>query len=127
MKEFKGGKQVKNICMKEATFWVRVHDFPLMAHNEYIGHLVNSALGVVEEVNLDHGEVEWREYMRIIVQLDVTKPILRKKRLNISLLEPTWLSFSYDTCWIFALVVKSWAIVLKSVSVTPYSPKSEKS
>lgn len=47
IKDFDGMQQVKNICMKEATFWVRVYDLPLMAWNAYVGREVGAALGSV--------------------------------------------------------------------------------
>lgn len=31
VKEFDGAQQVKNISLHEASFWVRIHDLPLMA------------------------------------------------------------------------------------------------
>lgn len=31
VQEFDGAQQVKNICLKYVTFWVRIHDLPLMA------------------------------------------------------------------------------------------------
>lgn len=71
--------------MNEASFWVRVHDLLLMAHNEYVGREVGGTMGTVEKVDLDYGEMEWREFMRIRVQLDITKPLLRWKKLNLGL------------------------------------------
>lgn len=67
-----------------------------MARNEYVGRCVGAALGRLEEVDVDLGEVECGEYIRIIVALDMTKPLLCRKKLNIGLLEPVWLSFSYE-------------------------------
>lgn len=58
-----------------------------MARNEYIKNLIRNALGKAKEVNVVPDEVEWGEFMQIRVNLDVTKPLLRKKKLNIGLLE----------------------------------------
>lgn len=44
--------------MNEASFWVRVHDLPLMTLDEYVGREVGSTVGIVEEVDLNYGEVE---------------------------------------------------------------------
>lgn len=65
-----------NICLREATFWVQVYDLPLMARNEYVGREVGAAMGAVKEVDVDYGEVEWGEFMRIRVTIDITKPLL---------------------------------------------------
>lgn len=57
-KDFVGEQQVKNIHMREAAFWVRIHDLPLMAQYEFVGREVGEVLGLVEEVDLEQGEVE---------------------------------------------------------------------
>lgn len=82
--------------MKDAIFWVQIHDLPLMARNEYIGREVSMALGSVEELDLDYGEVEWGEFMHIRVTIDITKPLLWCKKLNLGGHEPVWVSFSYE-------------------------------
>lgn len=41
----------------------------------------------LEEVQLPEGEIEWGEFMHIQVCIDITKPMLRCKHLNIGLTE----------------------------------------
>lgn len=67
-----------------------------MARNEYVGREVGMALGSVEEVDLDYGEVEWGEFMSIRVAMDITKPLLHHKKLNLGGHELVWVSFSYE-------------------------------
>lgn len=45
--------------MVKASLWMRDYDLSLMARNEYIGEIVGASLGSVEEVDLEHVEVEW--------------------------------------------------------------------
>lgn len=49
MREFDGEK-VKDICLKEANFWVRIHDLPLMARNEFVGKEVGKSFGEIVKV-----------------------------------------------------------------------------
>lgn len=56
-----------------------------MAQSKYIGRIVGMSLGQVEEVDVNYEEVEWGEFMRIRVSIDITKPLLRHKKLNIGL------------------------------------------
>lgn len=58
MKEFDRVHQIKNIKMVKASFWIRVYNLPLMARNEYIGGLIENAMGDMEEIDLDHSEFE---------------------------------------------------------------------
>lgn len=46
---------------------IRIYDLPLMARNVYVGNLICGALGEVFEVDLDRGEMQWGEYMRVQV------------------------------------------------------------
>lgn len=85
IKKFEGQQQVKSITINKASFWVRVFDLSLMARNEYVGNLVGSALGKVKEVDIAHKAIEWGEFMRIMVCLNITKPIRRRKMMNLGL------------------------------------------
>lgn len=67
-----------------------------MARNEYIGRITGNSLGRVEEVDLEIGEIEWGEYMLIRVNIDISKILLRCKKLNIGLSKPVWLRFFYE-------------------------------
>lgn len=96
VKEFKGQQQVKSSIMNQTSFWVRVFDLPLMARNEYTNNLVGMVLGKVEEVDIEHEAIEWGEYMRIRVCLNITKPLLRGKRMNLGLTKSIWVRFTYE-------------------------------
>lgn len=56
-----------------------------MAKNEYMGNVVGKAISRVEEVDLENGEMAWGEFMRVRVHVDVTKPLLRGKKINLGL------------------------------------------
>lgn len=58
-----------------------------MAWNEYIGGLIGNAMGKLEENDLDHDEFECGEFMCIRVSIDLTKPLLLQKKVNIGLPE----------------------------------------
>lgn len=95
VKDFVGSQQVKNIKMVEALFWIRVYNLPLSAWNEYIGRLIGNSLGKFKEIDLDNGEVEWREFMRVRVNLAITRPLLRHKKLSIRPAS-VWVYFKYE-------------------------------
>ncbi|XP_042942811.1 uncharacterized protein LOC122276999 [Carya illinoinensis] len=75
IKPFEGSMQINSIQIKHAAFWVRIHDLPLMARNSYVGNLVGNMLGEVIEVDLEKGEFEWGEYMRVRVLIDISQPL----------------------------------------------------
>lgn len=41
-------------------------------------------------------EIEYGEYIRVMIKLDLSKSLLRKKKLAIEELEPMWISFIYE-------------------------------
>lgn len=48
------------------------------------------------EVDLEAGELEWGENIRIWVNLNIRKPLVRLNKLSIKGLEPMWLIFTYE-------------------------------
>lgn len=82
--------------MEEAIFWIRIHDLPLMARNEHVGQCVGEALSRLIEVDVDVGEVEWGEFMRVRVAIYITKPLIQRKKFNIDLPKPFWLHNTYE-------------------------------
>lgn len=65
-----------------------------MARIIFTWDLIRNSLGKTIKVDLNVGEIEWGEYMRVRVTLDVTKPIIRKKRLAIEDMKVAWITFS---------------------------------
>lgn len=51
-----------------------------MAHNEYVGNLIGNSLGIVVEVDLESGEMAWGEFMLVRANINVSKPLLRRKK-----------------------------------------------
>lgn len=72
LKEVNGWQQVHKITLTTATFWVRLHDLPLMARTGVVGCLLGAKVGVVEEVDVDEDDMTWGEYLRVRVSLQVS-------------------------------------------------------
>lgn len=51
-----------------------------MSRKEYKGWLAGDPSDNIEEVDLDERGTKWGEYIRIIVELDITKPLIKKKK-----------------------------------------------
>ncbi|XP_040991016.1 uncharacterized protein LOC121238254 [Juglans microcarpa x Juglans regia] len=96
LKKMDGRLQVQQVQMTMTSFWVRFHDLPLMAMNVFVGKKLGERLGSIEEVDLEKGEVEWGEYLRVQVTFNVTEPLLRGAKLSIGGGESVWIHFSYE-------------------------------
>ncbi|XP_042972923.1 uncharacterized protein At4g02000-like [Carya illinoinensis] len=95
-KEFEGHLQAHEVSMTTADFWVRIHDLPMIACNEYVGKLIGDTLGKVIEVDVDYDDLAWGEYMRVRLALDITKPLLRRKRISLGDHREYWVRFTYE-------------------------------
>lgn len=67
-----------------------------MARNEFTGCEVGNALGKLEELDLEYGEVKWGEFMLLRVCIDITKPLLRRKKMHMCGSESVWIRFTYE-------------------------------
>lgn len=69
MKELNICQQLNQIKIIEASFWVWIFDLPLQVMNGKVGKLIGEAISIVEEIDVEQGEVAWGEYLRIKVRL----------------------------------------------------------
>lgn len=65
-----------------------MYDLSMMAKNKYVGRQIKDALGQTEKVDLVKGKMEWDEYMRVRVILDISKPLMRHKKWTIRDFDP---------------------------------------
>lgn len=54
-----------NLSLTKTSFWVGIHNLPLMARDQEIGELVGNSIEKLEEVDLEVEEVEWGEFMSV--------------------------------------------------------------
>lgn len=82
-----------NISLDRASFWIHIYDLPLKGITREVGHRIGNE---GEEIDIDEGAVGWGRFLRIRVQLDITKPLRRAMRISFSGLDPVWLRFKYE-------------------------------
>lgn len=88
----------------EASFWIRLYDLPLHALNENMGRLIGDSFRSVEEIDVKKGEVSWGEFLIIKVHLNITKPLMRGKYINLEPHGSCWVRFVYERLAIFYYV-----------------------
>lgn len=52
-------------------------------------------------------EMVWGQFMRVWVSIDITKPLLRGKKINICCPNPIWVRLSHECLPTFVIVVVS--------------------
>jgi hypothetical protein len=95
MKPFDGEQKVNEVQMTEASFWIQIHDLPMKGMNEGVAERVEQALGVLEETEVLEDGITWGDFLRVKVRIDITKPLLRRKKLKLGKDDPIWVTLKY--------------------------------
>ncbi|GMY14954.1 hypothetical protein FCV25MIE_10193 [Fagus crenata] len=71
-------------------------DLPMKGMNEGVAERVGRALGVLEETEVPEDGIAWGESLRVKVQFDIIKPLLRRKKLKLDKDDPIWVTLKYE-------------------------------
>lgn len=64
--------------------------------NAKVGKMIGASIGEVEEVGVGNGDVEWGEFLRVRVRVDITKPLPRGKKVSLGDSQTVWVTFKYE-------------------------------
>jgi hypothetical protein len=92
---FDGLTPPSQLVFEKAAFWVRMYNLPLACMGSDIGKQIGATVGEVVEVDQNDGEVEWGEFLRVRIIIDLTKPLDRGRKINIRN-KSTWVKFKYE-------------------------------
>ncbi|GMY35015.1 putative ribonuclease h protein [Fagus crenata] len=95
-----GDVQPSKLEMNLVPFWVQIHDLPFLYMNRDVGEKVGWTLGMVFMVDTDVKGVGWGKSLRVRVQIDVTQPLLRGKKLRLGG-NSVWVYFKYERLPLF--------------------------
>ena len=62
-------------------------------------------MGKVLDVDVADNGVQWGKYLRLRVEVDVTRKLIKGRKINIVGEEARWVHFKYKRCQIFAIDV----------------------
>ncbi|TXG70165.1 hypothetical protein EZV62_005100 [Acer yangbiense] len=77
-----GFGDIKNLRFNRAAFWVQIHDIPIMCMNRRTAKWLAEHIRGVTEIPVDSKEC-WGKFMRVKVELDISKPLKRWLRLKL--------------------------------------------
>ena len=75
---------------------MQIHNLPLNSRTRETGWEIGSKLGEVMEVDVAESGVQWGRYLRVKVKMDVTKKLVRGKKIAIEGREQRWIAFKYE-------------------------------
>ena len=96
LEEFEGEQVPKDISIRQSPFWVQIYNLPLMRRTCETGRVIGSTLGEVMPVDAADSGVQWGKYLRVRVKIDVTKKLVRGKKVMIEGGEQRWINFRYE-------------------------------
>ena len=96
LQEFNGKLTPKEVEIRWAPFWVQIFNLPLNCRTKEIGLAIDAKLGEVLEIDVQESGVHWGTCLRVKVHLDVTKRLLRGKKITMEGGESRWVNFKYE-------------------------------
>lgn len=104
MQRMKEGDIPRNIALSSLDLWMQVYDLKpgfmsekiLTEVGNYVGKFVASCPSNLTGV--------WRDYFRIRVTVDVTKPLKRKMKIKKAAQDWFWINFKYENVLIFCFI-----------------------
>ncbi|KAL0002242.1 hypothetical protein SO802_016023 [Lithocarpus litseifolius] len=107
LREFEGEQVPKDISLWQSSFWVQIHNLPLKSRTRETGRAIGASMGEVLDIDVVESGVHWGKFLRVRVLIDVTKKIVRGKRIVIEGGEQRWVAFKYERlpnfCYHFGL------------------------
>ncbi|TXG48193.1 hypothetical protein EZV62_027487 [Acer yangbiense] len=92
----KGPGDITKLKFNQADFWVQIHDIPIMCMNQRTTKWLAEYIGEVVEIPTESREC-WGKYVRVKVQVDITKPLKRWLRIKLGKYEEiTMVALKYE-------------------------------
>lgn len=83
------------VVFSHSPFWIRVLDIPLKYRTLEIAKQIGNAIGTYMEADFEESPL-WADYLKIWVNIDVTKPLRRGIKLRVNETELVWVGFQYE-------------------------------
>ena len=96
LKQFKGDLRPGDVSFQYSPFWIRVFNIPIKSMNSCVGTRIANEIGVPILVDAPKNGLAWGLFLRIRVDIDITKPLMRGKMIQIEGAEKVWVFFKYE-------------------------------
>ena len=96
LQEFEGEKDPKDMVLKWSPFWVQIYNLTLKSRTRETGKAIGASLGQVLDVDVADTRVQWGRCLRVWVEIDVTRKLIRGRKINIEKEEARWVHFKYE-------------------------------
>ncbi|XP_042942840.1 uncharacterized protein LOC122277023 [Carya illinoinensis] len=95
LQPFDSSKSIGETTFTKEEFWVQVFNMPFGCMTREIGMQVGNNVGKVVKVHVDQRGIGWGKFLRIRVEIDITKPLLRGIFISVEG-KQTWIQLRYE-------------------------------
>ncbi|XP_030942068.1 uncharacterized protein LOC115967129 [Quercus lobata] len=96
LKRFNGDISPSSVSFQYSPFWIRVFNIPIKSMNTTVGNRIAKEIGVPLVIDAPKSGLAWGPFLRILVDVDITKPLIRGKMIHIEEMEDVWVYFKYE-------------------------------
>ena len=101
MKRFYGDISPAKVTFTHSLFWIRIFNTPIISMNKDVEAHSANEMGKLIIVDAPKSGLAWGPFLRIRVRIDITKPLMRGKMIQIENLDANWAVFKYERLPIF--------------------------
>ncbi|XP_075651925.1 uncharacterized protein At4g02000-like [Castanea sativa] len=95
-KRMKISDAIEELNFNQTSFWVQVHDLPVRRSSLEVAMEIVSVMGKVDVRMSREGGSSNFNFFRIKVNVDITKPLCRGRRIALASGKEGWVSFKYE-------------------------------
>lgn len=81
LKDLDRQSQLAKVKFEAESFWVQLHDLPVIYMDKFYGNLIGNKIGKALEVDVDEDDTGWGKYLRVRIEIRLTKPLARVRSL----------------------------------------------
>lgn len=81
LKVIKPGEDPTKVPLVEIDFWIQIYDLPVSYMSKVVGKQLDNFFGSFFKYDSNNSSSIWREFMRLKIRVDVSKPLKRKKKI----------------------------------------------
>ena len=96
LKCFTSDVSSENVTFQRSPFWIRVFNTPIKSMNVIVGNYIANEIGIPLLVDAPKSGLAWGPFLRIRVDVHITKPLMRGKMIQIEGMEKGWVYFKYE-------------------------------
>lgn len=77
LQDLDGAYQLVETMINTERFWIQIHNLPFRCMNSRYGNFIRGKIGKVVEIDVNDDNTVRGEYLRIHVEINLSKPLVR--------------------------------------------------